>query len=219
MKPYTTIIFDLDGTLLDTLEDLTNAVNQALRECGYPEHTMDEVRQFVGNGIGLLITRALPAGADADDDAYALTLQAFKRHYALHNSEATAPYPGVHHLLQALKAKGVRTAVVSNKNDSNVKALCRRYFPGLIDEAVGDREGVRRKPEPDTVLEVMRAFSAAPEETLYVGDSDVDVLTAANAGVDCAAVLWGFRDEACLRGAGARELFGSPAQLEGWLLG
>lgn len=218
MNAYTTVVFDLDGTLLDTLEDLTAAVNQALRECGYPEHTMDEVRGFVGNGIGMLIQRALPPEKDADEEAYELTLQAFKLYYAQHNSDTTAPYEGILNMLRALRAAGIKIAVVSNKNDANVKALCQRFFSGLIDEAVGEKEGVRRKPEPDTVLNVMQAFHVTPKETLYVGDSDVDVKTAANAGVDCAAVLWGFRSERHLREAGAETLFRTPAELQRWIL-
>ena len=218
MNAYKAVVFDLDGTLLDTLEDLTAAVNHALRECGYPEHTMDDVRGFVGNGIGMLIQRALPSEKDADAEAYQLTLQAFKLYYAQHNCDTTVPYRGVPTLLRALRSAGVKIAVVSNKNDDNVKALCQRFFPGLVDEAAGEREGVCRKPAPDTVLNVMKAFNVTPGETLYVGDSDVDVKTAANAGVDCAAVLWGFRSEKHLKEAGAETLFRSPAELKRWIL-
>lgn len=219
MKRYSAMIFDLDGTLLDTLEDLTNAVNQALRECGYAEHTMEDVRGFVGDGIGMLIRRALPAEADVDPEAYEMALQAFKSYYAQHNADATDPYPGIPALLKRLKAEGVRLAVVSNKNDANVKALCRGYFPGLIDEAIGEQEGVSRKPAPDTMLRVMESFGLTPEDCLYIGDSDVDVKTACNAGVDLAAVTWGFRSEKCLRQAGAQRLFRSPKALGDWALG
>ena len=217
MKSYSTVIFDLDGTLLNTLEDLTNATNQALRECGYPEHTMEDVKGFVGNGIGMLIRRALPPECDADPEAYEMALQAFKRYYFLHNNDTTAPYPGIPELIDALQEKGLKLAVVSNKNDPNVKALCRYYFP-TIPLAVGEREGIRRKPEPDTVLHVMKEFGSAKCHTLYVGDSDVDVQTARNAGVDCAAVLWGFRSEEHLKNAGAEHLFHSPEELCGWIL-
>ncbi|MDD3334481.1 MAG: HAD family hydrolase [Eubacteriales bacterium] len=218
MKKYTTVIFDLDGTLLDTLEDLTNAVNQALREGGFGERTLEEVKGFVGNGIGKLISRALPAEANADPEAYTMTLQAFSNYYALHNNDSTAPYPGVPELLTALRKAKRKLAVVSNKNDPNVKALCRTYFSEAIDEAIGEQEGVRRKPEPDTVLRVMESLGASPAETLYVGDSDVDVETARNAGVDCAAVLWGFRSEEHLRKAGAENLFATPEALRDWIL-
>lgn len=219
MGRYTAVIFDLDGTLLNTLEDLTNAVNQALRECGYPEHTMNEVKGFVGNGVGMLIRRALPPECDAEPDAFEMALQAFKSYYALHNNDVTAPYAGVMRLLGRLRKAGVRLAVVSNKNDPNVKALCELYFSGYVDEAVGEREGVRAKPAPDTVLHVLRAFNTAPQNALYVGDSDVDVYTAKNAGVDCAAVLWGFRSEKHLRDAGATNLFRTPKALGDWILG
>ena len=165
-------IFDMDGTILNTLEDLTNATNQALRECGYPEHTMEDVKGFVGNGIGMLIRRALPPECDADPEAYEMTLQAFKRYYFLHNNDTTAPYPCIPELIDALQEKGLKLAVVSNKNDPNVKALCQYYFPS-IPLAVGEREGIRRKPEPDTVLHVMKEFGSAKCHTLYVGDSDV----------------------------------------------
>lgn len=217
MERYSTVIFDLDGTLLDTLEDLTNALNHALRECGYPEHTMNDVREFVGDGVGMLVQRALPPERDGDPDAYELTLQAFKRCYALHNNDVTAPYPGVPELIAALQARGTALAVVSNKNDPNVQALCRRYFP-TVALAAGEREGVRRKPAPDTLLYVIKALNADPKHTLYVGDSEVDLETARNAGVDCASVLWGFRSEKRLLAAGARMLFHTPEELERWLL-
>lgn len=218
MSPrYDTVIFDLDGTLLDTLDDLTAAVNHALRENGCPERTREEVCAFVGNGIGMLVRRAVPAGiSQAEEEA---VLQAFKAYYALHNNDATAPYPGVCALLRALRAAGVTPAIVSNKNDPNVKALARTCFAGLIDIAVGEQPGVRRKPHPDSVLRVMELCHASPARTLYVGDSDVDVLTARNAGIDCAAVLWGFRDEACLRAAGAQRLFANAEGLQKYVLG
>lgn len=218
-KRYDTVIFDLDGTLLNTLEDLTNAVNHALRESGYPERTLDEVCRFVGNGVGKLIRRALPASADGDEEAYRETLQAFKSYYAAHNNDTTAPYDGVEALLERLNAAGVRQAIVSNKNDPNVKALAQSYFSRWIGLAVGEQEGVRRKPAPDTVLTVMQAWDCKPQSVLYVGDSDVDVETAQNAGVDCAAVCWGFRTEEELRAAGAHFLFHSPGELGGFILG
>ena len=218
MKRYSTVIFDLDGTLLNTLEDLTDAVNQALRECGYPEHTMEQVKGYVGNGMRLLVQRSLPKGEDADPEAFEMILQSFKSYYTAHSMDATAPYPGIPELLSALRDAGCKAAVVSNKGDRNVKELCRHYFPA-IDQAVGEQEGVRRKPEPDSLLRVMRLFGAKPQDTLYVGDSDVDVVTAQNAGVDCAAVTWGFRSEESLRKAGAAHVFSTPGELENWILG
>jgi len=210
---YDTVIFDLDGTLLNTLGDLTAAANHALRESGYPERTMEEVQRFVGNGVGMLIRRALPTSADSDEEAFEETLQAFKSYYARHNNDTTAPYPGILEMLERLKQAEVRMAIVSNKNDPNVKALAADYFEPWIGLAVGEREGVRRKPNPDAVFAVMRAWNCDPAATLYVGDSGVDLETARNAGVDCVAVCWGFRSEEELRQAGATMLAHSPAEL------
>ena len=212
---YDTVIFDLDGTLLDTLQDLAAAVNYALHQQGYPPRTVQEVCRFVGNGVEKLMRRAVPAGLPEERIMAALAV--FKDYYALHNNDATAPYPGIPELIDALQEKGLKLAVVSNKNDPNLKALCQYYFPS-IPLAVGEREGIRRKPEPDTVLHVMKEFGSAKCHTLYVGDSDVDVQTARNAGVDCAAVLWGFRSEEHLKNAGARHLFRSPKELCDWIL-
>ena len=172
-KRYETVIYDLDGTLLNTLEDLANAVNHAMRESGYPERTSEEVCRFVGNGVGQLIHRALPASADGDEEAFEETLQAFKSYYARHNNDTTAPYDGIEALLERLNQAGVRQAIVSNKNDPNVKALTQDYFSRWIPLAVGEQEGVRRKPAPDTVLRVMKEWGCKPSEVLYVGDSDV----------------------------------------------
>ena len=157
-KRYETVIYDLDGTLLNTLEDLANAVNHAMRESGYPERTSEEVCRFVGNGVGQLIHRALPASADGDEEAFEETLQAFKSYYARHNNDTTAPYDGIEALLERLNQAGVRQAIVSNKNDPNVKALTQDYFSRWIPLAVGEQEGVRRKPAPDTVLRVMKEW-------------------------------------------------------------
>ena len=216
---YDTVIFDLDGTLLNTLGDLTAAANHALRESGYPERTAEEVRRFVGNGVGMLIRRALPVSADSDEEAFEETLQAFKSYYARHNNDTTVPYPGILEMLERLSQAGVRMAIVSNKNDPNVKALSAQYFRPWIGLAVGEREGVRRKPSPDAVFAVMRAWNCDPASTLYVGDSDVDLETARNAGVDCAAVCWGFRSEAELRQAGAYVLARTPGELADGVLG
>ncbi|MEG0492910.1 MAG: HAD-IA family hydrolase [Clostridia bacterium] len=212
-KAYQTVIFDLDGTLLNTLEDLTNATNHAMRESNYPEHSADEVRRYVGNGIGQLIHRALPPAADGDEEAFQEVLQAFKHYYALHNNDFTKPYEGCCDMLRTLASAGVKLAIVSNKNDPNVKALSAEYFREWIDVAFGEQEGIRRKPHPDVVLKVMKALGSKPEKTLYVGDSDVDLQTAQNAGVSCAAVCWGFRSEEELRAAGATLLVHSPEEL------
>ena len=205
-KRYETVIYDLDGTLLNTLEDLANAVNHAMRESGYPERTLEEVCRFVGNGVGQLIHRALPASADGDEEAFEETLQAFKSYYARHNNDTTAPYDGIEALLERLNQAGVRQAIVSNKNDPNVKALTQDYFSRWIPLAVGEQEGVRRKPAPDTVLRVMKEWGCKPSEVLYVGDSDVDVETAHNANLPCCGAVWGFRTREELNAAGAEYL-------------
>ena len=189
---YSTVIFDLDGTLLDTLEDLCDSTNFALSRFSYPERTLSEVRAFVGNGIGKLIERALPNGVSNDD--YSAVLEEFKSHYALNCNNKTKAYTGIYDMLDALKTSGIKLAVVSNKVDSAVKALCERYFKGYFDVAVGEREGVRRKPAPDSVIAAMDMLGAEKADTVYIGDSEVDVETAANAGVELIAVSWGFRD-------------------------
>lgn len=205
------VIWDLDGTLLDTLDDLTDSVNYALSQNGLPARTRDEVRLFVGNGVRKLVERAVPAGTDAAavDAVYA----SFVRRYGAHSRDRTRPYDGVPQALDALCAMGVQNAIVSNKIDFAVRELSRHYFGDRMREAVGDDPSRRKKPAPDSVLEAMRRMGVGPQETAYVGDSDVDVLTARNAGVACVAVSWGFRDEACLRAAGAKTVCATPQAL------
>lgn len=208
---YDTVIFDLDGTLLDTLEDLTCSVNHALHLYSDIQRSIEEVRGFVGNGVRMLMIRALPGGEANPhfEEAFA----AFRRHYAVHCRDHTRPYPQIAELLTLLSARGVRMAIVSNKSDREVKELNRTFFSGLVPAALGEREGVRRKPEPDSLLQAMKELGSVPEHTLYVGDSEVDVLTAANAGVDCMAVTWGFRDEGHLRRSGAVRFIHAPLEL------
>ena len=213
-------IFDLDGTLLDTLDDLAGAVNRTLVSMGFPARTRDEVRAFVGNGVGKLIRRALPHGVD--EAIFEAALSQFKSDYAAHNTDATAPYPGILNLLTALRAQGIRTAVVSNKFDAATRALCRRYFGDLIEVAVGEDEaaGLRRKPAPDTVLEAFSRLGVNPTDVraVYIGDSDVDIDTATAASLPCISVTWGFRDEDFLRAAGATTLVHTTEELLGQLL-
>jgi HAD-superfamily hydrolase, subfamily IIIA len=208
---YTLAVFDLDGTVLDTLRDLTDSTNAALRMNQLPQRSMEEVRAFVGNGIAKLIARAVPEGTD--DALREKTLNDFKAHYALHKADATRPYEGIPELLTALRAAGIRTAVVSNKADAAVRGLVEMFFPQMFDFCVGERENVRKKPAPDAVLEAMDALGASRAETVYIGDSDVDVETARNAGVDCVAVTWGFRDVEVLKKAGATVIAGSAQAL------
>lgn len=211
------VIFDLDGTLLDTLDDLADAVNWALKQEQLPRRTREEVRAFVGNGIRNLIERAVPAGTEAaqTDRVFA----GFKARYAGHCADKTRPYPGILELLARLRAEGIRTAVVSNKADFAVQTLCRDYFPGLVDCAVGERAGIPKKPAPDSVQEVLRALEIPREQAVYVGDSDVDVLTARNAGMDGILVLWGFRDRQTLERAGAKTFAANAEELCAALIG
>ena len=201
----TAILFDLDGTLLDTLGDLHASTNAVLRQFGYPERTIDEVRRFVGNGARVLIQQAVPAGEDHRVDE---VLSAFQTYYAAHCDILTRPYPGIPALLSALGEK-YPLAVVSNKPDRAVKELAKIYFPALY--ARGESTDCPRKPAPDMVRMAMQALGA--ENCIYVGDSEVDVMTAKNAGVPCIAVTWGFRDVETLRAAGAEYFCDDAADL------
>ena len=209
--PYQTAIFDLDGTLLDTLEDLFRAVNQALSAHTLPTRTRDEVKSFVGNGVEMLIRRALPAGSD---EALTLSVLAdFKATYAVICKDNTRPYEGILPLLTSLREKGIRRAVVSNKFDAATKALCAEYFGDLVEVAIGERADIRKKPAPDTVMQALGELGVPAEGAVYVGDSDVDIETAKNCGMACISVAWGLRDEAFLRESGATALVGTPDEL------
>lgn len=213
MSCYDTVIFDLDGTLLDTLDDLMDAVNHALGEMGYPARSRGEVQAFVGNGVARLMERAVPVGTSPEDTARALGI--FKSYYALHSKDKTAPYPGILEALETLREGGCKLAVVSNKFDAAVKDLARDYFPGLMDLAAGENEagGVPKKPDPTMVLRTIAALGSAAERAVYVGDSDVDLETAKNAGLPCISVTWGFRDERFLLDHGATTLIHHPSEL------
>ena len=178
---------------------------------------MEEVRQFVGNGVGLLIHRAVPEGTAEELEGQ--VLRDFRAHYLLNMENRTAPYPGVLDLLDALRAAGVRTAVVSNKFDGAVKGLCQNYFGQRVEAAIGESQGVARKPAPDTVFRALAELGQVPEGAVYVGDSDVDILTAKNAGLPCIAVSWGFRSRAFLEASGARIIADTMQELEQLLLG
>jgi len=199
---YKAAVFDLDGTLLDTLGDLTDALNAAMDHYGYPRRTVGEVRSFVGNGVERLIALSLPDGADTPD--FEEITAYYRAYYAAHSEIKTGPYPGVINLIDRLENAGIRTAVVSNKPHGSTVRLCAKYFPG-ISVVGGEREaeGVRRKPWPDMVLCAVESMGLTPEECVYIGDSEVDVLTAKNAGMDCITVLWGFRDREDLEREGA----------------
>ena len=210
---YTTYIFDLDGTLLDTLDDLAASVNYALQTHGMPAHSTDDVRRFVGNGVRKLMERAVPDGADNPlfEEAFAT----FRQHYMTHSLDTTRPYKGVPETLAALKARGCRLAVVSNKMMAATQSLCSHFFPDTIEVAIGEHEaeGIRKKPAPDTVIAALDALGVGKERAVYVGDSDVDIQTAANAGLPCISVLWGFRDKDFLIQHGAKTFISAPHEL------
>lgn len=208
---YKAVIFDLDGTVLYTLEDLSDALNFALRSRGFPERTLDEARNFIGNGIRNLVSRALPA--EADDSALDEVYAEFMRHYADHCADKTRPYEGIERLLLGLRAADCRTAMLSNKADVLTKQLAQRFFPGLLDEAVGERAEIPRKPAPDSLLLLLKQLGVSPRDAVLVGDSDVDVLTARNAGIACISVGWGYRSAEQLAAAGASETVGTPPEL------
>ena len=188
---YDLVIFDLDGTLLDTLQDLAAAANAALRRAGFDPRTVDEVRRFIGNGVAALIRRAVPAGTS--DEVCARVLEDFRREYLRNLNVRTAPFPGVTDMLKDLRAAGILTAVNSNKVDDAVQLLCKAHFPGLLNAALGEREDILKKPAPDGALWLMERLRVDQGRALYVGDGDSDLQTARNAGLDCAWVSWGYR--------------------------
>ncbi len=207
------VIFDLDGTLLNTLDDLADSTNYALSKFGYPTRTIEEVRQFVGNGVAKLIERAIPEGKNNPNFEKCLAI--FKENYAQNMYNKTAPYNGIIEMLSYLKSKGIKIAVVSNKFDLAVKELCKKYFEGFIDFAAGENEaqGIKKKPAPDTVISVLKEFNFASEDAVYVGDSDVDIMTAKNSKMPCISVTWGFRDEKFLLENGATILINAPSEI------
>ena len=211
MKGYKAIIFDLDGTLLDTLADLADAVNYALAKNGLPTRSQEEVRSFVGNGIVNLMHRAV----GREHGGFDAILNDFIEYYKAHCADKTQPYAGIEAMLTALKDRGVKTGILSNKADFATKALAKQYFDGLLCAAAGENEaaGIRKKPAPDALLAMMKEFGVSEEETLYVGDSEVDIQTAQNAGVDCLSVAWGFKDESFLKEHGAKHMIYQPCEL------
>ena len=208
---YKTYIFDLDGTLLDTLHDLWVSCNYALRENGMPERSLDEVRRFVGNGVKKLMERVIPLGLD--NSKFDVTYETFRKHYLVHSLDTTKPYSGIPELLANLKKHGKHMAVVSNKFYVATQELCRHFFGDYIDIAIGERENIRKKPAPDTVNEAIRQLGVGREDAVYIGDSDVDVMTARNSNMPCISVLWGFRDRDFLMQHGATTFVAAPKEL------
>ena len=220
---YSTFIFDLDGTLLDTLQDLANSVNYALRQHGMLEHSIDDIRRFVGNGVRLLMERAVPDGAQ--NPLFETVFDSFRHHYMRHSLDTTRHYDGIPELIHELKARGCQMAVVSNKMMAATQELVRHFFPD-IDVAIGENEaaGIRKKPAPDTVYEALRQLGIIhhpssiihhPSDIVYVGDSEVDIETARNSGLPCISVLWGFRDRDFLLAHGATTFAEHPLDILG----
>ncbi len=208
---YKAAIFDLDGTLLDTLQDLTNSLNYAMEQNGYPQHTLHEVQYFVGNGVRMLVKRGCPAGTSEENEQKAY--DDFVRHYARHSMDNTKPYDGIPELLQALLERGIRISVVSNKLETAVIDLCNDFFPNTFEFMVGNRPDLLPKPAPDSVYEVVDRLGLERSDIVYIGDSEVDLQTAENSGMDCIGVDWGFRDAEYLRNLGATYVVKTPAEI------
>lgn len=211
MKPYRYAIFDLDGTLLNTADDLADSVNFALQESGFPERSLDEIKRFIGNGVERLVRLSL--GKNTSEDQFQAVFSAFRAHYAQNMNNKTGPYPGIVDLLRALTEKGVGISVASNKYQKGVEQLCGIYFQNLYTLALGEREGIARKPDPSIVFAALRAMHAKKEQTLYIGDSEVDGETAKNAGVDFLGVSWGLRKKKILTDGGAIGVADAAAEI------
>ena len=213
MKDFDTYIFDLDGTLLYTLDDLTASINHTMRIFSFTEHTKDEVRLMVGNGIKKLIERAIPDGKDNPE--YDNVYSEFMSYYLKHSLDTTRPYPGIIGMLDNLKHRGKKLDVVSNKYCKATESLCKTFFNQYIEVTIGESEKIRKKPAPDTVLEAMSRLEADSRTTVYVGDSEVDIATARNCGIPCISVLWGFRDKDFLVANGGTIFAHTPEDIAG----
>ena len=214
---YKAVLFDMDGTVLDTLDDLADSVNRSLREFGLPEVSRFQVGQSLGNGAKYLIRHCLPEGSD--EALCERVLSFYKPWYDAHCRIKTKPYDGILQLMETLRADGVSQAIISNKPDSAVQELAEAFFPGLMDVVIGESPAVKRKPSPDTVLAAARQMGLMASDCVYIGDTEVDLETARNAGMDCIPVSRGFRTEEQLCAAGAEEIIRSPEELKKKLLG
>lgn len=212
-KSYNTVIFDMDGTLLNTLEDLTDSVNAALAAFGRPERTIEEVRQFVGNGVLRLMELAVPEGKAAPD--FQAIYEWFKHYYSEHSQIKTRPYDGMPELVAELSRRGIKMAIVSNKFHDAVCDLSRMYFGDMLPVSIGENEaaGIRKKPAPDTVYEALKCLGSDGSRAVYVGDSEVDYATSINAGLDCILVSWGFRDRELLESFHPKAVVDSPSEI------
>ncbi|MGE5678194.1 MAG: HAD family hydrolase [Pseudomonadota bacterium] len=211
MKNIEAIIFDLDGTLLNTLDDLADSVNYALRQFDFPERSLEEVRFFVGNGVRNLMRQAVPNGFD--NPQFEGCLNNFREHYSKNLNNRTKPYEGIMELLSELHRRNHKMAIVSNKFDRAVKELAREFFSDFIPVAIGESGGVRKKPEPDCVFEALEELGTEASHAVYVGDSEVDIETAGNAGIPCIGVTWGFRSRELLIENGAKHIIDTPMEL------
>lgn len=210
-RKYDTVIFDLDGTLLNTLEDLADSVNHALSQEKMPLRSLEEIRHFVGNGVLRLMELSVPEGRKNPRFEEAYT--AFKNYYSAHCNDKTDVYPHIPELLSELKKRGYRMAIVSNKYHDAVQELKKQYFEQYIDVAIGEREGIRKKPAPDTVLAALKELGSTKEHSVYVGDSEVDIATAAGSGMDCIVVEWGFRTKEEQKKAGGKIFAAAPSEI------
>ena len=201
---YKAVIFDMDGTILNTLEDLKNATNYSLRQFGMPERSLEEVRMFVGNGIRKLVERAAPSGTS--EEKIAQVFDVFLEYYEIHSADNTSPYPGILELVEKLKKSGIKTAVSTNKADVPAQELGREYFNGIFDLIVGQQDGLKVKPAPDSVNKILSILDIQKKDAIYIGDSDVDVQTAKNSGLDFIGVSWGFRGREFLEKNGAKNI-------------
>jgi len=211
MGKYNTIIWDMDGTLLDTLDDLADSVNAALAEFGQPLRTRTEIRSFIGNGVMRLVELSTPGGKE--NPQFEEIFSFFQHHYAKNCQNKTKPYAGLDRVLEELKRRGCRMAIVSNKTDSAVQSLTNLFFKDTMDLAIGNSERLRRKPYPDEVLEALRIFGAEKASAVYIGDTEVDMETAKNSCVDCICVSWGYRDRQMLLDKGAKAVADTPEEL------
>lgn len=209
---YELVIFDMDGTILNTIEDLADSLNHVLELFGYPNHTLDEVKSFVGNGLKKLIERAAPEGVS--EEIRNQIYREYLKYYREHCADKTKPYDGIVSLIKNMRQYGKKTAVVSNKADAAVQDLCHQYFEGLFDAAVGERESIAKKPAPDMVDAILETLAVPRDKAVYIGDSEVDIAMARNAGMDCVIVSWGFREKVFLRSQGADRIVDTAEELQ-----
>ncbi len=205
-----TIIWDMDGTILNTLDDLADSVNYALEACEIKPHSQDEIKAMLGNGIKVLMELAVPQGFN--NPKFDKCFEIFKQHYQVHMNDKTKPYPEIPELMKILRQKGYKQAIVSNKIDVAVKKLAQTYYP-FVDLAIGECEGLQRKPQPDMVFKALEDLGANKQEAVYIGDSEVDLQTAKNSGLDCISVAWGFRTTEMLQSIGAKKIVQKPMQI------